>query len=56
MCTTWPEFDGLQASSTMTGRLIVVLWSAADDSLPETAVFSRALARAAAKEVGYHIV
>lgn len=62
--TTWPELDGLQAPSTMTGRLNVVLWSAAADSIPAAPSFSRPLAQplvwslvvAAAAEIAYQIV
>ncbi|HTY32706.1 RES family NAD+ phosphorylase [Mycobacterium sp.] len=62
--TTWPELDGLQAPSTMTGRVNVVLWSAAADSIPATPSFSRpltqpmvwSLAQAAATGIGYGII
>jgi RES domain len=62
--TTWPELDGLQAPSTMTGRLNVVLWSTAADSIPGTPSFSRplaqpllwSLAQAAAAEIAYQII
>jgi hypothetical protein len=63
MYTTWPELDGLQGPSTMTGRLNVVLWSAAADSIPATPAFSRpltqplvwSLAQAAAAKIAYGI-
>lgn len=63
--TIWPDLDGLQAPSTMTGRLNVVLWTAAADSIPATPSFSRPLTQplvwsiaqaAAAAEIGYQIV
>ena len=61
---TWPELDGLQTPSTMTGRLNIILWTAAADSLPTAPSFSRpltqplvwSLAQAAAAEIGYQIV
>lgn len=61
---TWPELDGLQAPSTMTGRLNVVLWTAAANSIPAAPSFSRpltqplvwSLAQAAAAEIAYQIV
>ncbi|BBZ15288.1 RES family NAD+ phosphorylase [Mycobacterium branderi] len=61
---TWPELDGLQAPSTMTGRLNVVLWTASADAMPAAPSFSRplaqplvwTLAQAAAAEIGYQII
>jgi RES domain len=61
---TWTELDGLQAPSTMTGRVNVVLWAAAADAMPAAPAFSRpltqplvwSLAQAAAAEIGYQIV
>lgn len=60
---TWPHLDGLAVPSTMTGDPNVVLWNAAEDSLPESPAFSRALAhplvwsiaQAAAARIGYRI-
>ncbi len=60
----WPELDGLQAPSTMTGLINVVLWTAAADAMPASPSFSRpltqpvvwSLAQAAAAEIGYRIV
>jgi RES domain len=60
----WRELDGLQAPSTMTGRLNVVLWTAAADAMPAAPSFSRpltqplvwSLAQAAAAEIGYRIL
>jgi hypothetical protein len=62
--TTWPALDGLQVLSTMTGRINVVLWTAAADAMPTAPSFSRPLAQplvwsfahAAAAEIGYRIV
>lgn len=62
--TAWPQLDGLVAPSTMTGRLSVVLWSAAADSIPQAPSFSRPLshplvwsiANAAAADIGYLII
>jgi hypothetical protein len=40
----WPDLDGLQAPSTMTGVLTAVLWDPAADSFPGAPAFSRQLA------------
>lgn len=61
---SWPELDGLQVPSTMTGRINVVLWTAAADAMPTAPSFSRpltqplvwSLAHAAAAEIGYQIL
>lgn len=63
ICGSWPDLDGLYVPSTLTGRLNVVLWTAAGDSFPAMPAFSRPLgdplvwsiAQAAAVEIGYRI-
>ena len=63
--TEWPDLDGLWSVSTMTGRPMVTLFTAAADAFPATAGVlatagqpgppGRALATAAA-EIGYRLV
>ena len=40
---TWTDLDGLHVTSTMTGRINVVLWTAAADSFPDAPSFTRPL-------------
>jgi hypothetical protein len=60
---TWTDLDGLHVPSTMTGRINVVLWTAAADSFPDAPSFTRPLShplvwsivKAAAMEIRYHM-
>lgn len=63
--STWPDLDGLWASSTMTGGHDVVLWNPAVGSFPDAPAFSRRLAhpvikalvaRIAVDDLGYGLL
>ncbi len=40
---TWPDLDGVRATSTMTGLPVIVLWAPAADSFPDAPAFTRPL-------------